>query len=156
MQIRPSISMLKVHVLYKFTSTVEPLGWIYTTDMMPNCHIATQDKSNIYCWWLRYVIIDFRVGQCDVTLSLSHFLHFRCPRFDYLTSRRYPYNKTMTELVDDIRREQHVEKLLKETSSTSRSTSSSTRYWDDAPRVVETSYYDVGLVRLTYYFIKHL
>ena len=84
-----------------------------------------------------------------MTLDLSRFLHFRCPRFDYLTSRRYPYNKTMTELVDDIRREQHVEKLLKETSSTSTSTSASTRYWDDAPRVVETSYYDVGLVRLT-------
>ena len=70
-------------------------------------------------------------------------------RFDYLTSRRYPYNKTMTELVDEIRREQHVDKLLNETTSTP-------RYWNDAPRVVETSYYDMTVFKCDVNLIKHL
>jgi hypothetical protein len=43
--------------------------------------------------------------------------------------------------VEDIRREQHLEKLLNDTSAS--------RTWNDAPRVVETSYYDPVTVRST-------
>jgi hypothetical protein len=84
---------------------------------------------SIFLYGIKYLLMTFKCFFNSWKCQFGRIFF----RFDYLTSRRYPYNKTMTELVDDIRREQHYEKLRNETSS---------RYLADTPRVVETSYYD--------------
>ena len=65
---------------------------------------------------------------------------------NYLTSRRYPYNKTMLELAEDMKINEQVNDIMNSKSRSLRmSTPPPIASETYVPRVVETSYYPTAV-----------